>query len=380
MRSNLLRSVFAFALALAFITAAPVAQGASSGGAASSYCTISFDANGGTGKMSDQIVTPGVMFTLRKNAFKRKGYAFVGWAPFRSGAVVVGDQGSGTASKTGFITLYAQWKKSKTNVGKFKVKFNPNGGKGKMAAQTIARNKAVALRKNAFTRKGCIFLGWAKKKTGAVAYKNGAKVKNLAAKGKTASLYAKWAKKKYNVAFHANGGKGKMAKQKMAYGKAAKLKANKFTAPKGKVFKGWAKSKALAKKGKVAYKNKQAVKNLTANGGTVTLYAVWKKKPKDTGTVTFVFHVTAPDVKGSTPNLTLAKDEKWFNLAKYNVENGIKRDHYIFDYWYWPDGPGGKGNSYNHFSTFFGDVGYFYNRGFRTVHLYDMWSGPYANY
>ncbi len=68
-----------------------------------------------------------------------------------------------------------------------------------------------------------------------------------------------------------------MPAQKMTYGKAKKLTANKFKR-KGYTFKGWAKSKALAKKGKVAYKNKKKVKNLVTNGKTVKLYAVWKKK------------------------------------------------------------------------------------------------------
>ena len=68
-----------------------------------------------------------------------------------------------------------------------------------------------------------------------------------------------------------------MAAQTMTYGKAKKLTANKFKR-KGYTFKGWAKSKALAKKGKIAYKNKKAVKNLVTTGKTVKLYAVWKKK------------------------------------------------------------------------------------------------------
>ena len=63
----------------------------------------------------------------------------------------------------------------------------------------------------------------------------------------------------------------------MTYGKAKKLSKNKFKR-KGYTFKGWAKSAALAKKGKVTYKNKQTVKNLVTNGKTVKLYAVWKKK------------------------------------------------------------------------------------------------------
>ena len=85
----------------------------------------------------------------------------------------------------------------------------------------------------------------------------------------------------YSVSFAANGGKlpkgKKMPELTMTYGKKKNLTANKFKRT-GYVFKGWAKSKALTNKGKVAYKNKASVKNLVTNGKTVKLYAVWKKK------------------------------------------------------------------------------------------------------
>ncbi len=164
----------------------------------------------------------------------------------------------------------------------YKVTFNANGGKlpkgKKMSAQKMTYGKASRLRKNGFLRKGYVFIGWAKSKKGSVAYKNAAKVKNLTKKGGTVRLYAKWAKKSYKIAFYANGGKGRMTVQKMTYGKAKKLSPNKFKSPKGKKFAGWAKSKALAKKGKVAYKNRKSVKNLVKTGKTVKLYAVWKTK------------------------------------------------------------------------------------------------------
>ena len=102
-------------------------------------------------------------------------------------------------------------------------------------------------------------------------------MKNLAAAGKSATLYARWAKKAYKVKFVANGGKGKMKAQKMTYGKAKKLSKNKFKR-EGYKFKGWAISRSAAKKGKVAYKDGNPVKGLVRNGGTVKLYAVWKKK------------------------------------------------------------------------------------------------------
>jgi uncharacterized repeat protein (TIGR02543 family) len=163
----------------------------------------------------------------------------------------------------------------------YKVKFNANGGKlakgKKMAAQTFTYGKAKKLRKNKFKRKGYVFVGWAKRKNGPVAYKNAQKVKNLAKAGKTVTLYAVWAKETYKVVFDASGGRGKMPVQVFTYGKPQKLVGNRFTR-KGYVFGGWAIRDPLATVPKVAYRNGQAVKNLSRNGGTVKLYAVWKKR------------------------------------------------------------------------------------------------------
>ena len=167
----------------------------------------------------------------------------------------------------------------------YTVEFYANGGKsptdGKMAAQTMAAGKAAKLRKNAFARNGYVFAGWATSKgaarKGVVAYRDAQKVKDVGIAGKTTILYAVWAKPAYKVKFCANGGKGQMDVLQMTYGKSKKLSANKFKR-NGYAFKGWATSKSAAKKGKIKYKNKKSVKNLTMTGKTVKLYAVWKKK------------------------------------------------------------------------------------------------------
>ncbi len=256
--------------------------------AATTY-TVTFNANGGSGTMAAQTVSRDVGAALNANRFSRSGHTFAGWALSASGAVAYGNGAMvwNLAAAGGLVTLYAKWTKNAEPtptltpqppaVTTYTVVYNANGGSGKMTAQTMTYGRAAALSANTFTRKDWVFIGWAKSKGGAVAYANGATVSNLAAAGGTATLYAQWAKKSYKVAFYANGGKGKMAAEKFTYGKAKKLSANKFKRT-GYVFKGWAKSKALAKKGKVAYKNKKAVKNLVTNGKTVKLYAVWKKK------------------------------------------------------------------------------------------------------
>ena len=163
----------------------------------------------------------------------------------------------------------------------YTVKFAANGGtlpKGKsMAAQKMTLNKATALRGNAFVRSGWVFIGWATRKNGPVAYKNGQSVKNVGKGGQTVTLYAVWAKAQYKVVFDASGGKGKMPVQTFKYGQTQKLASNKFTR-KGYVFGGWAIRDPLATIPKVAYRDGQAVKNLSPDGRTVKLYAVWKRR------------------------------------------------------------------------------------------------------
>lgn len=163
------------------------------------------------------------------------------------------------------------------------VKYDGNGAtSGTMKDQTCKLKSTITLSKNTFKRKGYTFDGWNTKKDGkGKDYKNKAKVSKLAKGGKSITLYAQWKPIKYNVKFNANGGKGKMSSIKnVSYGKNKALTKNKFT-KKGYTFKGWALSKKDAKKGKVSYKNKAKIKNLTTKNGTsVTLYAVWTKSKK----------------------------------------------------------------------------------------------------
>ena len=156
----------------------------------------------------------------------------------------------------------------------YTVVFHPNGGSGGNKTQGFLTGNRAKLIKKPVKRSGYVLSGWAKTPGGAIVYKAGAKVSGIAPAGSTVDLYAKWTKikKTYKVKFCANGGKGSMAVQKFTYGKAKKLRANKFRR-KGYEFVGWAKSK----KGAALYKDGKKVKNLNALGKTVKLYAVWRK-------------------------------------------------------------------------------------------------------
>jgi uncharacterized repeat protein (TIGR02543 family) len=186
-------------------------------------------------------------------------------------------EGGAAGAVTTTPPVASQGAGASTSAGAFKVVFAANGGTGSMSAQTYTSGKAKKLRKNKFKRKGYVFIGWSTRKNGPVAYKNKQKVKNIGKAGKSVTLYAAWAKATYKVVFDASGGRGKMPVQKFTYGKAQKLASNKFTR-KGYVFGGWAIRDPLATVPKVAYRNGQAVKNLSIDGRTVKLYAVWKRR------------------------------------------------------------------------------------------------------
>ena len=74
--------------------------------------TVTFDANGGNGTMTEQMVLEGDNLALASNSFNRDGYLFLGWSDSAKGDVVYADQATIEkidASEDGAI-LYAVWK------------------------------------------------------------------------------------------------------------------------------------------------------------------------------------------------------------------------------------------------------------------------------
>ena len=78
---------------------------------AATHCTISFDANGGTGIMDDQVVAKGETIALNENEFSRSGYAFTGWNTAKNGSGA-SFKDKEEVSVTSNMKLYAQWKAS----------------------------------------------------------------------------------------------------------------------------------------------------------------------------------------------------------------------------------------------------------------------------
>ncbi len=147
--------------------------------------TVTFNANGGTGEMKEQIFVKDVSQTLVSNAFVRVYYSFAGWNTISDGSgVAYFDAQEITINSD--ITLYAQWEQST-----FKITFDANGGTGSMDPMAIDRGEVKNLPENTFARSGYIFYGWATSEKGEFAYPDKGKIMNVT---EDLTLYAQWAK------------------------------------------------------------------------------------------------------------------------------------------------------------------------------------------
>ena len=118
--------------------------------------TISYDANGGSGKPASQTKIYGTNLTLRTEVPTRNGYTFMGWASTNTAKVAEWQPG-GVLSAEGARTLYAIWK-----ANTYTITYNANGGAGSMAntTYTYASSGTINLRANTFTKTNYTFYGW----------------------------------------------------------------------------------------------------------------------------------------------------------------------------------------------------------------------------
>jgi uncharacterized repeat protein (TIGR02543 family) len=150
--------------------------------------TISFDANGGKGKMGTMKCTYGKAYKLTKNSFKAAGYSFVGWNTKANGSGTFytnNDSVKNLMSVEGNVVLYAQWvpitysvtfdSKGGSQVQQQTIYFNPNQNKFERALVPYEP-----------TRDNYTFVGWYSDKSLKKKYNfNTPVTKNI-------TLYAKW--------------------------------------------------------------------------------------------------------------------------------------------------------------------------------------------
>lgn len=242
---------------------------------ANSYMIVFKGNKNTTGNMDSQTIKYGKSKKLSKNSFARTGYTFKEWNTKADGSGTSyknQEEVKNLSSKDGdTITLYAQWKKSSKTEKKYSITYKLNKGKNNKSNPSSYTKKTATIKLKNATRKGYTFKGWYSDKK----YKNKVKQIKNGSTGKV-TLYAKWTANKYTIKFNGNGAtSGSMkAVKNCKYDKKYTLKKNTFKR-KGYTFAGWNTKKDGSGKN---YKNKAEVKNLTSkSGGTVTLYAQWKK-------------------------------------------------------------------------------------------------------
>jgi uncharacterized repeat protein (TIGR02543 family) len=278
----------------------------------SAPCTVTYDLNGGNGTPpAPQTGASGTNITLPSGTGLSKdgGYIFDGWNTSSNGT---GTNYSASSSYrlSSNITLYAKW----TPIY-YTVAYDANGGNGSMEDSTFTRNVEQALRVNAFTRPGYIFLGWAMSSDGELEYTNGETVSLSETGGVTITLYALWTDK-YTIIYHANGGDGEMEDSSIPVGASRNLQTNAFTRP-GNVFGGW----ALTPDGAAQYTDGQNV-NLTLADATVNLYAVWIGNP----------YTVAYDSNGGDGGYMAPSDFRYDVLQPLR-KNTFTRTNYSFIGW-----------------------------------------------
>ena len=183
--------------------------------------SVGFNANGGTGTMSEQAFVYDTAQGLETNKFTKEGYTFKGWSTTTDGQVVYADGESVknlTSVPNETVTLYAVWE-----ANAYSVEFNANSGTGTMPSQAFVYDTAQALETNRFTKEGYTFKGWSTIVNGQ----------------DTVTLYAVWEANQYTVTFKDWDG-SVLKTEQVAYNTAATAPA----APtrEGYRFTGWDKT------------------------------------------------------------------------------------------------------------------------------------------
>lgn len=218
--------------------------------------TITFDANGGTGKMDSIKVSIGIDARLPKCTFERDGYIFTGWSKTKDNAYAY-YYDCDDVHISYDITLYAIWESAIT------VTFNANGGTGEMDSIKVKNGGNFTLPNCTFKRDGYSFVGWIDK-SDELSYKRnaGSKVYDLKS---DITYYVQWAQG-VTITFDANGGDGVMEAVIAKEGDSVKLPKCTFTKERC-VFNRWEEVDGYGQ-----YSDESTVYYITKN---ITLRSIW---------------------------------------------------------------------------------------------------------
>ncbi len=269
--------------------------------------TLHFDANGGTGSMSDITINTDEKYTLPANKFTRNGYTFIGWKVSDLATIGATYQNSGSylmGPATKYI-LYATWAPNT-----YDITYVLNGGSNNSLNPIKYNIESTRIQLATPTKDGYTFAGW---------FTDSALTKSITAieTGSTGniSLYAKWTINSNTVVFDPNGGSGSMPSQNGDTGATITLSGNTFTKD-GAKFAGW----STSKNGPSMYCDQS--KYVMSSLPYTTLYAVWSTSE----------YTVQYDVNGGINN---ASNPSGYNTDSETIKlQDPTRDGYTFAGWY----------------------------------------------
>ena len=301
--------------------------------------TVSYDANGGEGKMDPSTHVYGKAKKLTKSSFTRTGYEFEHWATSPDGTGEAYSDEQEVVNLTDVdgaeIPLFAQW-----DPVSYAVHYDSNGGSGTTTSSFHVYDVPKNLTPNGFTKADCRFTGWNTEPDGTgEPYADSQEVVNLAStEGAEVTLYAQWEEIpaseliRYTIVYEANGAdSGSMEPSSHTVGFPSTLSANAY-GKTGSLFAGW---NTEPDGSGAAYSNRQRVDfQVEESGAVIVLYAQWDPVSYDV-----VYDGNGSD-GGQTWGVTLEFDEEGAV-----AENGFTRTGY--SYVKWNTEPDGSGTDYS---------------------------------
>ncbi len=294
--------------------------------------TISFDANGGTGTMSDiPSNTIGDEISISGfNSLSREGYILDSFntAADGSGTGATYDSTSGsfkftvpTDVATKNLVLYAQWTNQVT------IHFDANGGTGTMEDQIVTIGDATTINSNTFTKSGYVFDYWYTNTLNIETYEDKATITIPSTYNyRTITLSAEWTDQ-ITISFDANGGEGSIADATVTIGSTWSYDPSSLQIYSADYILSSFNTIVNGTGTSTIYNSTNTTYDLTisetiAKNKHITLYAQW------TNHVTLVFSKNDPDATGFMSSQTIT-----VNNPTAIHSNTFTKPDYAFDQW-----------------------------------------------
>ena len=243
-------------------------------GESTQYCTITFNANGGTGAPSNQQKIIGETTYIPYTKPTKTGYTFLGWSTSRYATSA--DYQLGQAyTPYGDMTFYAVWEQNVVKT--WTITYNANGGTNAPSPQTANVGQSITITYSKPTRNGYTFLGWS-------TWNESTEPEAMFTPGYSYSsdydmtLYAVWEQnvvKTWSIIYDANGGTNAPEKQTANVGQSIIITQDK-PIRSGYTFLGWSTWSGATEPEAMFTPGY----SYTSDSDT-TLYAVWERVNTD---------------------------------------------------------------------------------------------------